>query len=113
MLYAVIAATEAAVATEIALVRDAFETRLMAESFSTRPRGLSLIFTIEVQRVRLAREMYGVKREAAETFQRCVGRPHPKASFRAAPSDPPYPALDLEGLWQTRPLSIDACGCQR
>jgi hypothetical protein len=52
MLYAVIAATEAAVATEIAIVRDAL--RLMAESFSTRPRA-SLIFTIEVQRLRLAR----------------------------------------------------------
>jgi hypothetical protein len=39
MLYAVIAATEAAVATEIAIVRDAFETRLMAESFSTTPKG--------------------------------------------------------------------------
>lgn len=37
MLYAVIAANEAAVATKMALARDDFETRPMAESLSTRP----------------------------------------------------------------------------
>ena len=38
--------------------------------------GLSLIVMVEVQRVRLARNVYRVKREGAETFQRCGGRPH-------------------------------------
>jgi hypothetical protein len=39
MLYAVIAANEAAVATKMALARGDFETRLMAESLSMRPRA--------------------------------------------------------------------------
>jgi hypothetical protein len=39
LVYAVIAANEAAVATTIALARDGFETRLMAESLSTRPKA--------------------------------------------------------------------------
>jgi len=42
MLYAVIAANEAAVATKIALARDGLETRLMAETLSLRLR-LSLM----------------------------------------------------------------------
>jgi len=39
MLYVVIAADAAPAATKIALVRDSFETRLMSESFSTRPKA--------------------------------------------------------------------------
>ena len=52
MLYVVIAADAAPAATKIALVRDSFETRLMSESFSTRPKAALLIVTVEVRRGR-------------------------------------------------------------
>ena len=41
MLYAVIAANEAAVVIKIALARDVFETRLMASPFRRGPMALS------------------------------------------------------------------------
>ena len=59
----------AAAAAKIALVRDRFETRLMAESLSMRGY-LSLIVTVEVRRGRTgARNVHREKCAEAETFQ--------------------------------------------
>jgi len=70
MLYVVIAADAAPAATKIALVRDSFETRLMSESFSTRPKAALLIVTVEVRRGRGAdARCIGKKLPGAETFQ--------------------------------------------
>ena len=53
-------------------------------------------FTVEVQRLRLARNVYRVKREGAETFQRCVGRAASHGpQFQVLPSAPDPRGLKL------------------
>ena len=70
MLYAVIATNVAAVAAVITIARDGFETRLITESLSIRPRASSAFW--EKRSEQLAHYM-AVKPEGAEAFHAVTG----------------------------------------